>query len=165
MKHKYILFLLSVFYSCFFATQAQTKRATIIDDLEALVQGEGVIHIDCDPSITDLIGSFSNGLSESDGGGATTKMTGFRIQVFMSNNAKTAKQELSNKGSMIKSAFPEISVYSIYSAPNFKLLAGDFLTREEANAFKQKMQKTIPALGKEMVIVQDKVSISVQKYY
>jgi len=160
MKRKYFLFLFFAACSFFSVIQAQ-KRATIIDDLETFVVGEGIIHIDADPALMDLIGSFSadsSALSDS-----IVKMNGFRIQVFMSNDPRTGQKEIASKGSMIKSAFPEISVYTDYAAPNIKLLAGDFLTREEADVFKQKIQKSIPALGKEMYVVQDKVNIRMQK--
>jgi len=160
MRYKYILFLL--FAACFSGIQAQqVKQVTIIDDLETQVPGEGIIQITCDPKITSLIGLVSPETSVSDADYVTTN--GFRIQVFMSNNPKTARGELNNMGSMIKGTFPDIAVYSVYVAPNWKLLVGDFMTKEEAEVFRQKINQSIPALGKEMYIVPDKVNIPVQK--
>ena len=158
MKYKFILFLLFAAGSCFSGMQAQTKQVvTIIDDLETLVPGNGIIQIASDQKITDLIGSCSSDVSTPKKDFVKTK--GFRIQVFMSNNPKTAKKEISDKGSLIKGFFPETAIYTGYIAPNWKLLVGDFRTKEEAAVFKQKLLKSIPELGKEMYIVQDKVNI------
>jgi len=161
MKRKYFLCLLVAALPCFSAIQAQGKQTTIINELEKAVPGEGVVQIDLDPGIAELIGPLSADSSEDSGN--SIKTNGFRIQVFMSNNPRTAKDEIAGKESMIKNAFPEISTYKDYTPPNLKLSAGDFLTREEADVFKQKIQKALPSLGKEMYVVQDKVTIRMQK--
>jgi len=160
MRYKYILFLL--FSACFSISQAQVvKQVTIIDDLETPVPNEGAIQITSDPKITELIGLISPGTSVNETN--NTISNGFRVQVFMSNNSKTARKEIADKGSLIKGTFPDIAVYTGYDAPNWKLLVGDFITREEASVFRQKLQKSIPELGKEMYIVKGKVNISAQK--
>ena len=162
MKPKFILFLLFAAGACFTEMQAQAKQVfTIIDDLVSFVPGNGIIQISSDPKITDLIGTFSSEITATKKDYVSTK--GFRIQVFMSNNSKTAKQEISDKGSLIKGVFPETAIYTGYAAPNWKLLVGDFRSKEEATVFKQKLLKSVPGLGKEMYIVPDKVNISVQK--
>jgi len=160
MRYKYILFLLLA--ACFSIAQAQVvKQVTIIDDLETPVPGEGVIQINSNPKITELIGLVSPGTSIDETN--NTISNGFRVQVFMSNNAKTAIKEIADKGNLIKGTFPDIAVYKGYEPPNWKLLVGDFVTREEANFFRQKLQKSIPELGKEMSIVKSKINISGQK--
>ena len=161
MKKKFIVFFLFVAGFCLSETQAQVKQTTIIDNLETFGPGDGIIQITSDPKIIELIGIVSPQTSASEK--SYVKTGGFRIQVFMSNNSKTARGEMSNKLTLIKGTFPDVSVYTGYSAPNWKLLVGDFRTKEEAEVFKQKMLKSIPELGKEMYIVSDKVNIQVQK--
>ena len=161
MKHTFILFLLLTAGFCFAEIQAQVKQVTIIDDLETFVPGDGIIQIISDPKITALIGILSP--ETSVGEDNYIKTNGFRIQVFMSNNSQTARKEITDKSSLIKEIFPEIAIYQDYAAPNWKLLVGDFMTKEEADVFRQKLQKTIPGLGKEMYIVPDKINIPVQK--
>jgi len=162
MKQKIILFLLLLVVACFFKTQAQqVKRVTIIDDLETFVPGEGVIQVSSDPKITELIGLVSPEMSVSETD--YVKTNGFRIQVFMSNDPRTARKDITDRGSLIKSAFPDIAIYDGYTAPNWKLLVGDFITKEEADVFRQQIKKSIPALGKEMYIIRDKVNIPINK--
>ena len=163
MKTKLILFLLIVSGAYFSGIQAQVKQVSIIEELEIYVAGEGFIKITCDPKIKELVGLLSPELSEDKEN--TILANGFRIQVFMSNDGKTARKESSEKRTLIKGLFPEIAVYEDFVAPNWKLLAGDFLTKEEADVFKQKMLKAIPQLGKEMYVVQNKINISIRKNY
>ncbi|MCL1934083.1 MAG: SPOR domain-containing protein [Candidatus Azobacteroides sp.] len=164
MKNKFILFFLFITGTCFSEIQAQViKQGTIIDELETPVSNEGAIQIVSDPKITELIGQLSFEINASEKNYVET--SGFRIQVFMSNDSRTARKEISDKGNLIKSVFPDIAIYPGYTAPNWKLLVGDFMTKEEAEVFKQKIQKSIPELGKEMYIVPDRVNISVQNAY
>jgi len=161
MKYKLIIFLLFALVSYFSVIHAQVKQVTIIDELEKTAQSEGSIHIISDSKITELIGLLSPELSiDKDN---FVKTNGFRVQVFMSNDPRTARKEVKDKGIMIKDVFYEIDTYERYAAPNWKLLVGDFLTKEEAEVFKQKLQKSIPELGKEMYVVPDKINIPIQK--
>jgi hypothetical protein len=157
MIYKLILCLLITV--CCLDIQAQVRKATIIDELETPAQGKGIIRISGDPKIKELIGVPSSGISASDNN--LVKTSGFRIQVFMSS-ARTARRELDGKVKLIGDNFPEIATYPDWVAPNWKLLAGDFMTREEAEVFRQKLQKTIPQLGKEMYIVQDRINIPIK---
>ena len=163
MKQKFILFLLLVSGSFLSGIQAQVKQVTIIDELEKSVPGEGVVKITADPKIKELIGLLSPEISADKENYITTK--GFRIQVFMSNDPRTARRELTAKINLIREVFSDsdIAVYDDYNRPNWKLLAGDFLTREEADVFRQKLQKTIPQLGKEMYVVQDNIKIPINR--
>jgi hypothetical protein len=140
--------------------QAQTT-GSIISALQSNGSGSnGTITIVSDPKISALIGRPSGNGSNR---GQVVKMNGFRIQVFMNNNPKTAKGEANQKESLIRNSFPEITTYLKYDAPNWKVLAGDFMTRDEADVFKQKIQKAFPAFGKEMYIISDKINISLNQ--
>ena len=161
MKTKLILFLLITTGANFSGIQAQVKQVSIMEDLEIYVAGEGFIKISCDSKIKELIGLLSPELTEDKENSLQTN--GFRIQVFMSNEGRTASKESSDKRTLIKEHFPEIAVYRDYIAPNWKLLAGDFITREEADVFKQRMLKAIPELGKEMYVVPNKINITIRK--
>ena len=163
MKQKIFLLLFLIAGTCFSVIQAQqVKQVTIIDELEKPVQGEGVVKVTIDPKIKELIGLLSPEIST--GKDSYIKTRGFRIQVFMSSDP-TAKRECVNKGNTIKRAFPDVDVYEQYNAPNWRLFAGDFLTKEEAEVFRQKLLRTIPELGREMYVVQDIVNVPIHKTF
>ena len=136
---------------------------TIINDLQSQTNAsDGKIHIECDPSILALIGKPNSQLVASGNHSDFLEQKGFRIQVFMGNDSK-ARAEATSKQSSIQSAFPELSTYVRYEAPNFRLLVGDFITREEANMVKQLLQKEFPQFGKEMYIVSDKIRLFIER--
>ena len=159
MKLKFVFLFLLITGSCL-VVQAQIRRVTIIEELETSVSGEGIVKITADPKIKELIGLVSpNADSDKDN---VIKANGFRVQVFMSNS-RTARSEANSKGNLIKGAFPDVKVYESYNSPYWKMFAGDFLTRDEAEAFRQQLLKAVPELGKEMYVIQDKINIQINK--
>ena len=136
---------------------------TIIDDLQSQTNdSDGVIRIDCNPSIAALIGKPNKQLA-TNGNADFIERNGFRIQVFMGNgNDPQARPEANSKQSAIRDAFPDLSTHMRYEAPNWKLLVGDFMTREEANIVLRQLQKEFPLFGKEMYIVQEKIKLFIQ---
>lgn len=142
---------------CFSVIQAQT----IVNELERETQGEGTIKIATDPKITELLGtpSISNETEENN----SMKIGGYRIQVFMGNNPKKSREEALHRQRIIKDGFPEIVTYVRYEAPNWKVFAGDFIAKEEAEVFKKNMLSIFPEFGKEMYIVSDKINVSIHK--
>ncbi|MDR3339477.1 MAG: SPOR domain-containing protein [Candidatus Symbiothrix sp.] len=136
---------------------AQINPVNIIQDLETHVPGQGLISIRSDSKITNLLGSPLQQVNVDEN--SYTKVNGFRIQVFMSNNPRTARNEANHKESQIREIFPELATYVNYEAPNWKLLAGDFMTKEEAGVFRQKIQKAFPEFGKEIYTVSCKINV------
>ncbi len=63
-------------------------------------------------------------------------LMGFRVQVYNGNKTETFK-----KRSEFVSAFPDVPVYSVYEAPEYKIQAGDFRTRLEAEKFLSELHK------------------------
>lgn len=148
MKRAIFLFILSVAFS--FGMSAQHNN--IIKDLES----KGTISIKSDPAITALLGMPLDKTADASG---FIKMNGFRIQIFMGNNPRSAREEAFKKESLLKEKFTELHTYVIYDAPNWKLYAGDFLTKDEAMLYRQQIQKAFPEFGKEIYTVSDKVNI------
>lgn len=132
---------------------------TIIDDLQWQTHpSEGIISIESDPAITALIGkpaSMGGALAFGD----FMERTGFRIQVFMSSDPRTARSEATARQSAIRLAFPELPAYLLYEAPNWRLVVGDCAARAEADLIQQRLQKEFPQFGKEMYVVSDKIRV------
>jgi hypothetical protein len=140
---------------------ASLPAQTLIDELQSQTNPlDGVIRIESDPAITALIGK-PGVLSGGDGRSEVTDRSGYRIQVFMSNDP--ARSDAASKQAAIRSAFPEFPAYLLYEAPNWRLVVGDFFTREEANLAKQRLQREFPQFGKEMYIISDKIKIPVER--
>jgi hypothetical protein len=152
-RHTFCLLLF--FVALFSNMSAQQKN--IIQELESPSLG-GTVVVGYNPAIAALFGTPDN--TEKDAAGFM-KMNGFRIQVFMGSNHRSAREEAVKKESLLKEKFPELSTYVIYDAPNWKFYAGDFLTKDEAMLYRQQIQKAFPEFGKEIYTVIDKVNVPV----
>ena len=135
------------------------QAQTIIDNLQSRTNAsDGVIQIECPPSIVALIGKPNSQIVAS-GNADFVERNGFRIQVFM----EKLRAEASARKSAIENAFPELSADLQYVSPNWVLRVGDFLTREEANIYIQRLRKEFPSFGKEMYVVADKIKLFIER--
>lgn len=149
-----VFFFLSVALS----VSLKAQQNTIIDDLEISSGSQGIVSVESDPAITALLGTpIDKGKEASD----FMKISGFRIQVFMGSNPRSAKQEAHTKETLLNEKFPELASYVKYDAPNWKLYVGDFLTKDEAMVFRQKIQKAFPEFGKEVYTVIDRINVPI----
>ena len=155
MRSKFFLCITVLF--CF--SVISLKAQNIITDLETSKTGEGTVHITCDPKIIELLGTPTSSPrpSESVSGNENgSKGIGYRIQIYMDNSPK-AKNEVVRIQRLFNETFPNIETYVSYNAPNWRVLVGDFRTREEANAFKQSIQNSLPEFKKELSIVPSRI--------
>ncbi|GHV09594.1 hypothetical protein FACS1894162_0450 [Bacteroidia bacterium] len=132
---------------------------TIIEDLRSHHVSEGVISIDAEWGINALIGKPGLVINDdTDEAVKFTELSGFRIQVSMGNS----RSETQAKQSEIQQTYPKLATYLIYEAPNWKLFAGDFITREEANMVKKQLQQAFPKFGKALYVVISKIKVPVE---
>ncbi|MBP1638363.1 MAG: Sporulation protein [Bacteroidetes bacterium] len=80
---------------------------------------------------------------------------GYRVQVFSSNDFKTAKTESSYIERQLRSTFPEQGVYRIFSSPFWKVRVGDFRTLAEARTFRAELIQAFPNLSREAYTVRE----------
>jgi hypothetical protein len=158
MKYKLFLFVF-----CLLGLTSLQAQNNIVEALETPVANEGVIDIESDSDITALLGKPNSNVTVNSDNYNTIKTTGFRIQVFMGNDPKRSKKEATDKRTLIQDAFSDTETYITYESPNWKVLVGDFITREEAILFKEILQKEFPKFGREMYIVTNTINIPVEK--
>ena len=80
---------------------------------------------------------------------------GYRVQVFSSNDFKTAKSESAEIERQLRSTFPEQGVYRIFASPFWKVRVGDFRSLEEARSFRSELIKSFPGLSREAYTVRE----------
>ena len=83
----------------------------------------------------------------------TTRGTVYRVQVFSSNNQKTAKSDAFNVEKQLKNAFPDQSVQVNYSSPFWKVRIGEFNERSDAQQFCNKVMDALPGLKKQIYVI------------
>jgi len=77
-------------------------------------------------------------------------VNGYRVQIFTGENRKDAY----NAQAKLLEQFPNVRTYIIYNEPNFKVRAGDFRTRLEA----EKLEEDLKKLFTGMFIITEKIN-------
>ena len=74
----------------------------------------------------------------------TAMFTGFRIKLY-SDSSQAAREESETVYHNFREWYPGISVYRTYTSPNFKVIAGDFRTRVDAEKALRVIRQSFPA--------------------
>jgi hypothetical protein len=77
-------------------------------------------------------------------------VNGYRVQIFTGENRKEAYSAQAK----FQQEFPNIRTYVIYNEPNFKVRAGDFRTRLEAEKLEEELKKWFTG----MFIIPEKIN-------
>jgi len=131
-------------------SSSEAKTETIVDRINKLEPGKGSVQVIQDESITNHLGRKSKKTAVNDAPVTYVEMPGFRIQVFAGNNQRISKSEAYTKEADVKSVFPEMSTYVVFTAPFWRLRVGDFQTFQEAQRMMTKLRAEFPAFGREM---------------
>lgn len=89
--------------------------------------------------------------------------SGYRVQVFSSNQQRTAKSEAFRVEKLIREQFPTVGVYVNYTSPFWKVRVGDFKTQAEATAFRNELTSAFPNMRTQTYIVKEQIIISTTK--
>lgn len=83
-------------------------------------------------------------------------MRGYRLLVINTNK----RNEAIDAKTKIYTYFPELKAYLIYQTPYFKLKAGNFKTRDEAERYRKNLNTVFP---KGVFIINDTIEITPEK--
>lgn len=109
-------------------------------------QNRGSVHVDQDSRIESLIAK-QRSLYKID-----SSFNGYRIHIFM-EIGNDALQHAKDTKAQFERAFPDIPIYLTYSEPYFRLRAGDFRNRVEA----EKCLRQIKPRFKEAFVTADRI--------
>jgi len=143
-------------------SSSESNAETIVDRINQLEPGKGSVQVIQDESITNRLGRKTKKTAVNDYPVTYVEMPGYRIQVFAGNNQRISKSEAYTKESDVKTVFPEMSTYVVFTAPFWRLRVGDFQTFQEAQRMMIKLRAAFPAFGREMSIIKEKVRVKVK---
>ncbi len=118
--------------------------------------GQGIVILKQDPRIEQLV---YNTKARNIQNKKLTTTQGFRVQVFSSNQQKTAKEEAYKVEGQLKEKLPQYDVYVAYFSPFWKVRVGNCFSPTEATTIRDTIKKEFPELSKEIYIVKDQVLI------
>lgn len=155
MKH-FLFFTFTVFLLFCCNITGQNINSSIIKELNSSKPGEGSIRIMQDESINNDVASYATSSDSMKVIRLSNDMiNGFKIQVFAGNNQNASKMEAEEKQRRLRQEFPEHQALISYNSPSWRLRVGNFVTRNEAEAFLVELKKAFPSFSREMYIVDD----------
>ena len=92
--------------------------------------------------------------------GNETTMRGFRVQLFSSNNARTAREAAFKVEKTIREKLPHMAVYVTYTSPFWRVRVGNCATHEDAQRLRQYLIEQLPQLSTETYIVPDQILLN-----
>jgi hypothetical protein len=118
----------------------------VFTPLLSSAQTRGKVEVIKDPLIDTLIARRST-LNKITGDEPTS---GYRVQIFFGSNRQAAYDAQAK----FNEEYPELHTYITYTEPNFKVHAGDFRTRLEA----EKLLKDIAPMFTSLFIIPEKIN-------
>jgi hypothetical protein len=155
------IFIITLFFIASIAQTFAQQRREILNELNSN-RGRGNVTIFEDENITHVLGRHiapARPVSIAPDGTEYFAMQGFRIQAYVGNNQRTSMNQAHTRRDAIRNAFPEHEAEALFTTPWWRLRVGHFETRDEAEEVMHEMRRRLPALGREMTIVQDNVRI------
>lgn len=125
-----------VYFLCSLCTLTLVAQQNIVNSLEQVIPGQGQVIIHQDPALTGMIGSVAQKT------GKNIKAMGYRVQVYMGNNSRKAKEEANLVANNIKSTFPELQIYVQFDSPRWVCRIGDYRSMEEADVALRRLKET-----------------------
>jgi hypothetical protein len=120
---------------CFFFTFILASTQTFAQ------QTRGKVEVVKDPLVDTLIAKRFE-LNKETGVAPAFSSIGYRVQIFSGSNRKDAFSAQAR----LQDEYPELRTYIIYHEPNFKVRAGDFRTRLEAEKLMQELKPSFSSL-------------------
>lgn len=146
---KILFFAVIVFCCAGMLINAQTPIIRAIESNNGASNSKVTIHQDA--RIESRINSYTGRVDPAE----PYVGPGYRVQVFSSNNFKTAKTDAYNIEKQLKSAFPEQQVYVTYASPFWKVRVGNFRTADEAQKLRSEIITLFPSLRKDTYAVRE----------
>lgn len=85
---------------------------------------------------------------------------GYRVQVFDDNNPRTARNRAEYINRRIAGSFPHMRSYISFNSPYWRVKAGDFRSKAEADEALRAIRAAFPDLKAYLRVVRDKINTS-----
>ncbi len=135
------------------------KRPLIYDSIFSVNNGDSVLLVEIfqDRRIEKLLSDKQNAGSNQ----VSSVLQGFRVQVFSSNQQRTAREQAIRIKQEIESVFPDFPVYIVYQSPFWKVRIGNFKTSEEAQLLRTEIIKKYPKKQGDVYVVKERIGASI----
>ena len=139
------------------ACVAASAQSDIIGDLQTRRPGDGAVTVHQDATVAALIGKRYVRPETEGAGQNVLKTRGYRVQVYVGNNSRVARNEANEVAEKVKTEFPDLPVYTYFQPPRWLCRVGDYKSMEEAYDAMRKLKAS--GKFKEVAIVKENINI------
>lgn len=130
--------------------------------ITASLNSSGNVRVDQPEALTKLLQRVEGGadaaINAAEKKSPRDVKAGFRIMVYDDNNPRTARANAQANRKRVEERFPNLRTYIMFNSPYWRVKAGDYRTRAEAEAAMAELRAAMPALGPYLRIVRDRIN-------
>lgn len=93
---------------------------------------------------------------------AYTMRTGWRVKFFSGGSSRADKENAQAAGREFKQAFPDVSVYMHFISPHWICVAGNFVNKEDADAFVNRIKSSRLSRATGITVIKSRVKVPVE---
>ncbi len=150
---KFLLLIASSFFLTIVLAQSQPRLSVDTSQKKPVDSNTVIVHKD--PRL-DLLVKKQAAINEVNSRDSRKTDKGFRLLIISSNN----RNEAIAAKTKIYTYFPELKAYLWYQSPYFRVKAGNFKEREEAESYQKKLNRYFP---KGVFIMKDIIEMKLGK--
>lgn len=164
MRNSLFYIVLTLIFTCASShlhqatAQSAASDTSIVQYLERSHTG-GTVKISQPVELAHRVARANN--EEHDKG--SVMMPIYRIQLFSANNVN-AKEQAEKLAREVGIEFPDLPISVSYASPFWRLRAGEFRTREEAQAMQFLIQSKFPEMERGILIIRERINVPVHNY-
>ena len=135
--------ILLIFGLLLAAVSLQAQEVERTAPVDSLLLGKNIFTVMGPGVKVDQSAEVKQAMAQYVGKNASKPISGYRIRVFYDNNpqARTRSESIENA---LMEQYPEHKVYRSFESPNYKVLIGNFRSKDEALRMFNALKKTYP---------------------
>ena len=135
--------ILLIFGLLLAAVSLQAQEVERTAPLDSLLLGKNIFTVMGPGVKVDQSAEVKQAMAQYVGKNASKSISGYRIRVFYDNTpqARTRSEAIENA---LMEQYPEHKVYRSFESPNYKVLIGNFRSKDEALRIFNALKKTYP---------------------
>jgi len=135
--------ILLIFGLLLAAVSLQAQEVERTAPVDSLLLGKNIFTVMGPGVKVDQSAEVKQAMAQYVGKNASKAISGYRIRVFYDNNpqARTRSESIENA---LMEQYPEHKVYRSFESPNYKVLIGNFRSKDEALRMFNALKKTYP---------------------
>ncbi|MCQ2219330.1 MAG: SPOR domain-containing protein [Paludibacteraceae bacterium] len=147
----FFFFVMAMCVASFSQKRVKLTPEAIITNLQTSSSDEGKVTITQDPKMQLLL---KKQLAEKESD-LYVYYSGYRVQVYMSNAQKKAKEEAYEREKKMKDKMSDLTCYVSFTSPFWRLRVGDCRTYTDALVLANKIKETFPEFASDVAVVKD----------